>query len=155
MTKQKAELEVSRTKAAEKTGETNEIRAQTGAKVAVIGEDLKKTLTEMRAENDKKIKKVIADYEKYVVETQSEADLYAQEKEAEGIKLLKDAEARGEALKRQALTGSGGNTLVALKVAENLQLGDMMVSTQLVNPLDLNEMIRTLGAGNQPAQPGK
>ncbi|MEE2887245.1 MAG: SPFH domain-containing protein [Planctomycetota bacterium] len=155
LTKQKAELEVARTKAAEKTGETKEIVAQTGAKVAVIGESLKKTLTEMRAANDKNIRKVVADYEKYVVETQSEADLYAQQKEALGIKLLKDAEARGEALKRQALTGSGGNTLVALEVAQNLKLGDMMVSTQLVNPLDLNEMMRTLGAGDQVAKPGK
>lgn len=155
LTKQKAELEVARTRAAEKTGETKEIVAQTGAKVVVIGESLRKTLTEMRAKNDKNIRKVIADYEKYVVETQSEADLYADQKEASGIKLLKDAEARGEALKRQALTGSGGSTLVALEVAKNLKLGDMMVSTQLVNPLDLNEMMRILGAGDQAAKPGK
>lgn len=155
LTKQKAELEVARTNAAEKTGETKEIVAQTGAKVAVIGESLRKTLTEMRAENDKKIMKVVADYEKFVVETHSDADLYAQQKQALGIKLLKDAEARGEALKREALTGAGGNTLVALQVASNLQFGDMKVSTQLVNPLDLDDIIRSLGAGPQAAQPGK
>ena len=155
LTKQKAELEGSRTNAAEKTGETKEIVATTGAMVAVIGESLRKTLTEMRAENDKKIMRVVADYEKFVVETYSGADLYAQQKQAAGIKLLKDAEARGEALKRKALSGPGGNTLVALEVATNLKFGDMKVSTQLVNPLDLNGMIRSLGAGPQAAQPGK
>ncbi len=149
LTKQKAELEIAKTHAAEKTGETNEIRAQTGAKVAVIQQTLVKTITEMQAENDKRVKKVTADFEKYVVETQSEADLYAQQKQAEGIKLTKDAEARGEALKREALTGQGGSTLVALRVAENLQLGEMLISTQLVNPLDLDQMMRSLGAGKK------
>jgi regulator of protease activity HflC (stomatin/prohibitin superfamily) len=146
LTKQKAELETSKTKAAEQTGITNEIRAQSTAKVAVIQETLEKTLTEMRAENDKKIKRVVADYEKYVVETLSAAELHVQQKEAEGIKLLKDAEARGQALKRSALTGKGGDIVVALRVVENLKLDSMVLSTQLVNPLDLVEMMRRLGA---------
>lgn len=146
LTKQRAEVNTARTNAAEAVGETKEIEAQTGAKVAVIDQDLEKTLTEMRAENDKKIKRVVADYEKYVVETRSKAELYANEKEAEGIRLLKDAEARGEALKRQALSGDGGATLVALRTVENLKFDHLSVSTQLVNPLDLAEMMKRLGA---------
>lgn len=151
LTKQKAELNIALTHAAEKTGETKEIQAQSGAMVVVIEQSLLKTLTEMQAENDKKVQRIEADYKKYVVETKSEADLYANTQEAAGIKLLKDAEARGEALKREALTGAGGSTLVALRVAENLKFGDIMISTQLVNPLNLDEMMRTLGAGVQRA----
>ena len=93
-----------------------------------------------------KVQKLIADYEKFVTEMESEADLYARQKEAEGIKLTKDAEARGEALKRAALATAGGDTLVALRIVENLKLGDLMISTQLVNPLDIDAMMRRLGA---------
>ena len=146
LTKQKAELEKAKTKAAEESGVTNEIRAQTAAKVTVINQTLQKTLAEMTAENNKKIRRLVADYEKYVVETESEADLYAKKKEAEGIKLLKDAEARGQALKRSALSSTGGNMVVALRAVENLEFGTLMISTQLVNPLDFDAMMRRLGA---------
>ncbi|MCA8957904.1 MAG: hypothetical protein KDC87_17645 [Planctomycetes bacterium] len=149
LTKQRAEVQVAKTKAAEAEGETNRIRAETTAKVAVIRENLAKSLTEMRAENDKKIKRVVADYEKYVAETRSTAELYAKQKEAEGLLLVKDSEARGEALRRQALVGTGGNTLVALRVVENLKLGDLSVSTQLINPLDLDRMMRSFGVEPQ------
>ena len=146
LTTQRQEVEIARTKAARQEGETKEIRAQTTAMVAVIQQTLEKTLAEMRAENDKNIRKITADYEKYVTETRSEADLYARQKEAEGIKLLKVAKAKGEALKREALSSAGGSTLVALRTVESLDLGEIVISTQLVNPLDLDEMMRRLGA---------
>ena len=145
LTVQEAEVEIAEKVAAVALGETNRIRAETEAKVSVIGENLQKTLAEMRASNNKDIQRVVADYEKYVTETLSDAELYAARKEAEGITLLKDAEARGEALRRAALANGGGSTLVALRAVENLNLGDMMLSTQLVNPLDFDEMMKRLG----------
>lgn len=145
LTVQEAEVEIAEKVAAVALGETNRIRAETEAKVQVIGETLQKTLTEMRAENDKSIQRVIADYEKYVTESRSEAELYGAQKEAAGIELLRTAEAKGEALRRAALSNGGGNTLVALRAVENLQLGDLMLSTQLVNPLDFDAMMARFG----------
>lgn len=147
LAEQRQEVNVAKTAAAEALGETNKIIAETGAKVAEIRADLEKTLIQMRAENDLKIRKVQTDAERYVLETQSDADLFARQKEAEGVKLLKDAEARGEALKREALSIAGGNTLVALRLIESLRLGDMMISTQALDPLDIDGMMKRLGAG--------
>ncbi len=146
LAQQDALLQQSLAKAADYRGRTNKIKAETEAKVVVIEEDKKKTLTTMRAENDKKRQKIEADYKKYVTETESAAELYASQKEAQGILLLKDAEAQGEALRRQALSGDGGRFLVALETVKNIQLGEIAVSTQLVNPLDLERMMEMLGA---------
>ena len=47
---------------------------------------------------------------------------------------------------RAALATAGGDMLVALRMVENLKLGDLMISTQLVNPLDIDAMMKRLGA---------
>ncbi|MHC4513318.1 MAG: SPFH domain-containing protein [Planctomycetota bacterium] len=147
LAQQDALLQQSLTKAADYRGRTQKIEAETQAKVVVINEDKKKTLTTMQAENDKKRQKIEADYKKYVTEAESTAELYASQKEAQGILLLKDAEAQGEALRRQALSGEGGRFLVALETVKSIKLGEIAVSTQLVNPLDLERMMEMLGAG--------
>ena len=147
LAQQDALLQQSLAKKADYRGRTQKIQAETQAKVVVITEDKKKTLTTMRAENDKKRQRIEADYQKYVIETESGAELYAAQKEAAGIKLLKDSEAQGEALRRQALSGEGGRFLVALEAVKNIELGEIMVSTQAVNPLNLERMMEMLGAG--------
>ena len=81
-----------------------------------------------------------------LTEAESTAELYGSQKEAQGILLLKDAEAQGEALRRQALSGEGGRFLVALETVKSIKLGEIAVSTQLVNPLDLEQMMEMLGA---------
>ena len=67
-------------------------------------------------------------------------------KKADGTRLIKAAEAEEQALRRAAVASPGGANLVALEMARNLNLGDMMVSTQLINPLDVNQIIKSLGA---------
>jgi len=146
LAQQDALLQQSLAKAADFRGRTQKIQAETQAKVVVIEEDKKKTLTTMRAENDKKRQRIEADYKKYVTEAESTAELYGSQKEAQGILLLKDAEAQGEALRRQALSGEGGRFLVALETVKSIKLGEIAVSTQLVNPLDLEQMMEMLGA---------
>ena len=118
---------------------------ETRALVVVIHEEKEKTLRGMKAENDKTITEITATYKKTVQETQSDADLYAMLKEADGIKLLREAEATGQALRRDAVATTGGTVLVALEIARNLQLGDMLVSTQVTNPLDISSMMEKLG----------
>lgn len=138
-------LNVAQTLAEEMLGRTNKIVAETGAKVVVIHQEKAKTLRSMRAENDKTIAEITAIYKKKVQELQSDADLYAALKEADGIKLLRDAEAQGQALRRSALSSTGGTVLVALEIARNLKLGEMSVSTQATNPLDVNAMMERFG----------
>lgn len=142
---QDRELNIAQTRAAEARGRTAKIEAETGAKVKVIQQERDKALLEMRAENDKQISTIRAEWRKDVAQMRSDADLFAALKEADGVKLRREAEADGEALRSKALTGEGSSTLVALQFARNLRLGDMTISTQAVNPLDVDAMLERLG----------
>ncbi len=59
--------------------------------------------------------------------------------------MVKEAEAEGERLRNEALAGAGGDIMVALEAAKNLQLKDVTVSTLEVDLLDVNQMAEKLG----------
>lgn len=146
---QDKEKSIALARVAEAEGRTRKIEAETGAKTTVITQQKETDIIGLRATNDKTIAAIIADYERKVTETKSDGDLYAAQREAEGILVLKEAEADGQSLKRDALASSGGRVLIALEVVRNLQLGEMIVSTQQINPLDINEMMNRLGTANK------
>ncbi len=143
---QDRELNIALAKVAQARGQTETIRAETGAKVTVIGQKKEKMLTELRAENDKKIRAIEADYQRKATETKSDGDLYAAQRDAAGLTVMREAEAEAQRLKREALAVPGGNVLVALELVRNLKLGDITVSTQVLDPLDIEAMVRRLGA---------
>ncbi len=138
-------LNQAETLAADYRGRTARIERETEVKVLVINEERGKQLATMTAENDRKVAAIRADFEKQVTELRSDADLYAARRAAEGTFLLKEAEAKGQALKRSALSSTGGTVLVALEMASNLNLGSMLISTQQMNPLDINAILKNLG----------
>ena len=47
------------------------------------------------------------------------------------------------------MVGVGGELVVAMEAARNLNLGDLSFSTQQVDMLDVESMINKLGAGKQ------
>jgi len=61
--------------------------------------------------------------------------------------LVDRATAEGERLRRVSMTGLGGDLIVALEAARNINLADIVVSTQDMDLLDVDEMIIKLGAG--------
>ena len=74
-----------------------------------------------------------------------DADLSAAQKDAQGQLLVKRAEAEGERLRNLAMMGAGGNILVALEAARNLNLSKATISTINVDLLDLDTMAEKLG----------
>ena len=68
-------------------------------------------------------------------------------KHAAGELLVDRATAEGERLRRVSMTGLGGDLIVALEAARNINLADIVVSTQDMDLLDVDEMIIKLGAG--------
>jgi regulator of protease activity HflC (stomatin/prohibitin superfamily) len=145
LAQQDAELNKAKTQAAEFRGRTEKIQAETEAKVTVIHQEKEKTLATMKAENDKRIAALRAEYQKAVTEIKSDADLFAAFQQAEGTKVMKEAEAKGQTLKREALAVDGGSTLVGLELVRNLKFGSLTVSTQQVNPLDVESLLRLFG----------
>lgn len=145
LAQQDVELNQAKTEATKERGKTNDIVAQTKAKVVVIDQEKEKTLIALRATNDKSITQIRADAAKKEMENRSEADLYAAQVRAQGELEVKRAEAEAERMRREALAVAGADVYVALELAKSLKFEDLMISTQMVDPLDIEAMLRRLG----------
>lgn len=143
---QDVELNKSRALAEEKKGETNRIAAETEAKVRVIEQELKAKQLTMKAETDKQIAQINADARLTAAKLKADADLYKAELEAKGTLLEREATAEGERLKATALNTPGGENLVAFEIIEQLNLGEITVSTQSNDFLDVESVLEKVGA---------
>lgn len=146
LAQQDRELNIAKTKAAEAKGKTQKIEADTEAEVVVINQERDKLVTELRAANEKAIAEKRALYQKIVTETKAKADLVAAELQAKAMRLEREAEAEAQRLRREALSTAGGATYVALEMVKNLNFGALSVSTQQLDPLDIDAMLARLGA---------
>lgn len=146
---QDVELNKSRALAEEKKGETNRIGAETEAKVLVIGQELKAEQLTLRAETDKAIAQINADARLAAAKLTADADLYKAESEAKGTLLEKEARAEGERLKAAALNTPGGENLVAFELIKQLNLGEITVSTQSNDFLDVESVLEKVGASKE------
>lgn len=142
---QEVELNKSMGAAESMRGKTQVIEAETIKLVNIITKEKDAQLISMEAETNLEIKKIEADADKYVTELQADADLIVAEKEADGERQVKTAEAEGERLRNEALQGSGGNTIVALEAARNLQIREATISTLDIDLLDVDGMVQRLG----------
>jgi regulator of protease activity HflC (stomatin/prohibitin superfamily) len=142
---QEVELNKSMADAERMSGKTQVIEAETSKLIAIITKEKEAKLIDMEATTDLQIAKIEAQYRKYVTEKTADADLIADQKQAAGQRLVKEAEAEGERLRNEALTGAGGDIMVALEAARNLQIKDVTISTLEVDLLDITGMAEKLG----------
>ena len=139
-------LNISKGLAAAQRGTTQTIDAETEAVAMEIGGDKERKLVVMEAQTTNKIIEIMARADKYMVEKKARGDRYKTEKVAAGSFLVAKARADGERLRREAMRGLGGNMIVAIEAARNLNLGDILISTQDVDLLDVDYMVSKLGA---------
>lgn len=142
---QEVELNKSMAAAEEMRGKTEVIEAETKKLVNIIVKEKEAELIRMQAETDLETAKIKATAEKYVTERKADADLIVAEKEAEGERKVRTAEAKGEQRRNEALQGGGGNTIVALEAARNLQIKNATISTMDIDLLDVTGMAEKLG----------
>lgn len=80
---------------------------------------------------------------------QAEADAYVELKKAEALKLIKMAEAKGDKLIENALTGIGGKNIVGMEMADVLKGLDKIIiqsgGKNGINPLDLDKLMKLTG----------
>lgn len=143
---QEVQLNISMAAAEEMSGKTQVIKAETAKMLKIIKQEQEAKITTMEAKTNREIAKIKAEFDRYVTKKRADADLIAAEKRAKGSLLIKEAEAEGERLRNEAMRGVGGSTIVALEAAKNIQLDDMIISTLDVDPVDLEEMAKKLGA---------
>jgi regulator of protease activity HflC (stomatin/prohibitin superfamily) len=145
-----AELEslanISKAKAADQRGITQTIDADTEAISEKISGDKAAKLAILEAITRQRITEILAAADKYMVEKRAMADRYKEERIARGQLLVRLAEAEGEGLRRMAMIGAGGDLLVAMEAAKNVNLGNIDMSTQMIDFLDIESMIKKFGA---------
>lgn len=139
-------LNVSKGMAAEQRGTTQTIDAETEAVSLEIEGNKGAKLVIMEAQTKNKIIEIMAKADQYMVEKKAEGDKFKAQRSASGSYLLAKAKADGERLRRKSMTGLGGNMIVAIEAAKNMNLGDVVVSTQDIDLLDVNEMVSKFGA---------
>ena len=138
-------LNISKERAVNQRGITQTIDADTGALAEKIQSDKEGKIVTLDAEMVTKVTEILAAADKFLIEKKAEGDLYKEERRAAGILLIARAEAEGERLRRKSMTGAGGDLIVALEAARNINLDDVVISTQDVDFLDIEKMIRKLG----------
>jgi regulator of protease activity HflC (stomatin/prohibitin superfamily) len=143
---QEVEVNKSLQRAREMQGKTDVIGAETKRLIKIIQEEKKAELVRMKAEADVTIAAIKAESEKYATEKKADADVYAAKKDAEGHLLVKQSEAEGERLRNLAMQGVGGEIIVALEAAKNLNLEKVTISTVDNDLLDIEGMASKLGA---------
>lgn len=138
-------LNTAKTKAADQRGITQTIDATTEALAQKIQSDKEGTKVTLRADMETKVTEIIATANKFLVEKTAEGDNYKHIRAAMGELLIEKAKAAGEKMRREAMTGLGGDLIVALEAARNINLNDVIVSTRDVDLLNVQEMVRKLG----------
>ena len=141
-------LNISKALAAEQRGITQTIDADTEAIAQKIIGDKERSITVLDAETSKRITEILAEADKYLVQKKAEGDLYKQQRKADGTLLIKYSQAEGERLRREALAGMGGDIIVAMEAARNINLADISISSLDLNLLDVDDMATRLGVSD-------
>lgn len=138
-------LNISKERAVNQRGITQTIDATTEALAEKIQSDKDGKIVSLNAEMITKVTEILADSNKFLIEKKAEGDLYKEERRAAGELLVARAKAEGERLRRKAMAGAGGDLIVALEAARNINLDDVVVSTQDIDLLDIEKMVDKLG----------
>ncbi|MGR3302647.1 MAG: SPFH domain-containing protein, partial [Candidatus Scalindua sp.] len=139
-------LNISKERAVNQRGITQTIDATTEALAEKIRSSKEGKIVALNAEMETRVTTILASANRFLIQKKAEGDLYKEERRAAGELLVARARAEGERLRRKAMAGSGGDLIVALEAARNINLGDVVLSTQDIDLLDIDEMVNKLGA---------
>ncbi|MFQ5712611.1 MAG: SPFH domain-containing protein [Candidatus Scalinduaceae bacterium] len=142
-------LNISKEKAVNQRGITQTIDATTEALAEKIRSNKEGQKVSLKAEMVTKVTSILAGANKFKIEKVAKGNLYKEERRAAGELLIARAKAEGERLRREAMTGLGGDLIVALEAVKNINLQDVVVSTQDIDLLDIDKMVEKLGGGKE------
>lgn len=143
---QRVELERARARAAQQRGNVDRIRAETQVRVSRINQEAEAAITEITTASRLQVATLRNKAARYSAERQADAELYRTRKQAEGQLLIQEAKAESQRLMNEALTGSGGQNVVALETARRIQLPEVVVPSQDADWLNPRAMAKRLGA---------
>lgn len=142
---QQQQLQGSKAKLEGEKEKTELIHKDTEAKVIAIQEELVAQVNERTAVTRAQIAQIEADAAFYAKKLLAEADNYQRTKAAEGELLKTQAEAKGEKALNAAYAQQGGELYLVKQMVENIELGNIEINTNQVNPFDVWQMLDMLG----------
>jgi len=148
---QRVELEKAKSRAAEERGKVDKLKAETLVKIQKVEKETDGEVGRLTTEVNLQIGSIKIEAEKSAATFLADASLYKDQKDAEGLKLMKTVEAEGSKRMNEALVGGGGRNLVALKAIANLNLGDVVFPSTGFDWFNPYDMAIHLGAGPDPA----
>ena len=143
---QRVELEKAKSRAAEQRAKVTRIAADTTIRLQKIENETAIEIGSKTLDMSLKINGLKAEAEKYASGVNADAALYKTEKETEGQRLVKGAEAEGSKRLNEALIGEGGRNLVALEAVKKLNLGEITFPSPGYEWFNPHEMALQLGA---------
>jgi regulator of protease activity HflC (stomatin/prohibitin superfamily) len=143
---QRVELEKAKSRAAEEKGKVSKILAETAVKVSTIEKETEAEITRKTAELNFQAGMLKGEADKYATTLTADAGLYKSQKDAEGQKLLKEAEADGIEHMNKALAGEGGRNYIAREAAKNLNMSGVAFPSSGYEWFNPREMAQKLGA---------
>jgi len=150
--RQKANLDVALTLQAEEEKKVNLIERQIIAAELKLTQDWEKTVQQERSRYQVLIAEIEAEAEVYSSRTRAEGEAEKVIRVANGQLAVEKADALRNELRSTALSTEGGDVLLALEAAANLQMPTVVLDSQ--NPavpmlLDLGRMVKLLvGSGD-------
>ncbi len=142
---QTQELEVSKAKLETEKEKTELIGKETDAMVAAIGEEMTAEINLLTAQAEADIAKIKADADLHAQTALAKAEQDKRQNIAQGEFLKTQAEAIGEKKVTEAYLGFGGSLYLAKQMVENIEMGEIEVNTNQVNPFDVEQMLKMLG----------
>lgn len=142
---QKQQLETSKAILEGEKEKTELIEKETEAKTIAIAEDLKAEVNLLTAETDAEVAQIEADTDLFTKQLMADADNYERQRTAEGELLKTKAQAKGEKAITEAYAGFGGKLYLTRQLLDNLEIGEIEINTNRVNPFDVYQMLEMLG----------
>jgi len=119
-------------------------KATTASVIAIMAELEKERKTQIAA-TDMKIAQVTADASFLAQKMIAEADSYGRQRKALGELAKTSATAVGDKAVAAAYTGAGAELFLAKQLLEGLQIGDIEINTNDMNPFDVRRMLEMIG----------
>ena len=138
-------LNVEKTRLEKELEKTQSIERETEAMVKVILEEKTQGVANTVAETDARINEIEADADLTSQKLLAEADQYRRTRISEGELAKTQAKAKGEKAINEAYQGMGGQAYITRQMIDAIEFGDIEVNTNLVNPFDVNQLLRMFG----------
>lgn len=123
---------------------TEKIAKETEAMIKKITQEQGKEVKRIESEKEKRLQEIEGDTNFTTKSLIAEAQLHAAKKTADGQLLVERSRAKGEEAINRAYQKFGGDYLLAKRMLEGIEIGQIEINTNLWNPFDVRQTLEKI-----------